>query len=215
MTLSTLQSVLVLRIPEEQLADELPAARRILNLDPGGWSGLAGVGKVLRYQGDRAGLAMLADAGDAYLRTLRNQHPSKLLTAANLFRLAGEQARAEELLRAMRDGLAADPTARDLVEVHVLLGEDRQALDLDQRTPSAGRRGPGLRGAAIVELASARLARDAERCDGVIDWLDSAIRKERETPSGTGHVNLHDWLEVALVIQSELSGSISPRLRLI
>lgn len=202
----------------------MKAVKRQLERRPDGWSARAALGKLLRYAGERRGLGELRAAGETWLAVSggdRSLHT--LMVALSLFRLAGEQDRTNELLRTLHSDLTEIARERGhaaidtgaLVEVCFLLGLDEEAVATNAALLESDRRGmgPRVRYPIVAELAAARAAGDPARCDPVVQWFDDAIRREREAPSGTGGINLHDWLEIALVVQSNLAGEPSPRLR--
>jgi hypothetical protein len=215
--------VLVLDVPAAEIDADRPLAERQLQDSPGGWTGLGRVGKQLRFAGDRRGPALLVEAAEARLVRSRDSSPTALMIPANLLRLAGEHERAEELFLRMHDGIrqgggAVPQGLEHLVEVCYFLGRDQEAIDTSAALQGQRRRaaaGTGLRHPAVADLAAARLAADPARCTPVIDVFDAGIERERRTssPFSAGLPTFYDWLEVALVLQSELSGERSPRLR--
>jgi hypothetical protein len=219
----SLDVMLVLNVPSEGLEAELSLVQRQLEISPGGWSGTAGRGKVRRLAGDREGLKDLAQAAETYMAVSQDSSPTDLMTPANLLRLAGEDARATAVFERMYTGihgLGEQRTSLDdahLVEACFFLGLDEEVIAtasaLQGTRPRSQRPGSGLRHVIVGDLAAARRGQDLAGCGPVIDWFDAAIKRERSTPFDTGHVSLHDWLEVALVLQADLTGQPSPRLR--
>ncbi|PPK94230.1 hypothetical protein CLV92_108132 [Kineococcus xinjiangensis] len=214
MTLDKRETMLVLRVPQELIEAELQLTRRRDALNPGGWSTVASAGKLLRYAGDRGGLDLLHRSAETYVRTMRGRSAHTLLTAANLFRLAGEEDRARELLLEVYRILRDDPEdAEDiLVGVFLLLGRDDQAVAMGELAAADGEAHEDLVYPELAALARARASGNVAACEDVVGRLDRALASAAEGPGSTGGVNLHDWLELALVIHSELSGTISPRL---
>lgn len=220
---NSLDVMLVLNVPSEGLAGELSLVQRQLEISPGGWSGTAGRGKVRRLAGDREGLKDLAQAAETYMAVSQDSSPTDLMTPANLLRLAGDDARARAAFERMYTGihgLGKQRTTLDdahLVEACFFLGLDEEVVStssaLQGTRPRSQRPGSGLRHVIVSDLAAARRGQDPAGCGPVIDWFDVAIKREKSTPFDTGNVSLHDWLEVALTLQSELSGEPSARLR--
>lgn len=223
MTGASLDIMLVLDVAQQTLDAELPLALRELEVLPDGWTGIARMGKLRRLAGDRRGLQDLARAADTYMGVSKDSSPTDLMTPANLLRLAGEDARARAVFERMYRGvheLGEQRTPYDtayLVEVCFFLGLDEEVIAtasaLQGKRPRSQRPGSGLRHVVVADLAAARQAQDPDSCGPVIDFFDAAIKREKPTPFDTGLVSLYDWLEVALTVQSELSGSPSPRLR--
>lgn len=213
MTRTTLVPVLVLDVPSSRVDAELPAARRKLSVSPGGWSGLARMGRLLRYAGERSGFDLLRDAAEAQLAAAGGSVQS-VLNAGVLLRLAGEGRRSDELLQQVYERLSRDQDgAADLLEVCVLLGRDEDAVRVADGL-LAGEDDERLRHGAVAELARGRLQRNAERCAGAVDWFDRAIAAEPRSLASTAvGMSPYDWLEEALVIQSGVSGGASARLR--
>lgn len=175
-------------------------------------------GKLRRFLGDPEGPIDLQRAGDRYLEVFA-ANPD-LLTAANLYRLAGS-GKAYPVLRrlqsALRDRVAEEgpDSGRTgvLVDVCFLLGEDEACAQAWAELSAADPRGVrGLRHEAVARLAEARAAQDVEACDEVVAVFDKGVTKEPDSFYGTGGMNYHDWLEIALVTRAEVSGEPSPRL---
>jgi hypothetical protein len=221
---TSLDLMLVLNIPREEIEADHPFAERQLEISPGGWTGLGRLGKQLRFSGDRHGLELLVQAAETYLSLSGESSPTALMEPANILRLAGDDARATELFARMYRGIheygpEGDPQDKIyLVEACFFLGRDEEAIDtsaaLQGKRPRAAA-GKGLRHPVVADLAAARLAADPAKCQPVIDHFDAGIKRERRTtsPFFAGVPTLYDWLEIALILQSELSGQPSPRLR--
>jgi len=216
--------MLVLNIPEKNIKAEIPAAERKLQRSPDGWSGMARMGKLLRLSGDRRGLDLLREAAERWLAASRNDtRPETLILAVSLLRLAGDDRRCTELLQILHRKLTEsirssgydDTNIAMLVEASFLLGLDEEALETNAASAAVYPKGvpSDLRFPIVAGLAAARSAGDPAGCDPAIRWFDRAIARERESCSDTGDINLHDWLEIALNVQAELSGEVSPRLR--
>lgn len=224
MTGTSLDTMLVLHISPQEIDEELPLVQRELESLPEGWPGVGRMGKLLRLAGDRRGLQMLTQAAETRMKLSGDRSPTALMIPANMLRLAGEQDRSVELFERMYRGIHEH--GRDkipqgdayLVEACFFLGRDQEAIDtsaaLQGKRPRAAA-GKGLRHPVIADLAAARLAGDPAQCKPVIDDFDAGIKRERKTtsPFSAGHPTLYDWLEIALILQSELSGEVSPRLR--
>lgn len=107
-------------------------SRGSLGSRTGGW-GLGTRGKLRRFDGDRSGLADLVAAGHRYLQAF-NSGKAHLLTAANLYRVAGDVDEVEPLLYRLEAELTASVSERGpdavragrLVYVQLLLRQDEQ-----------------------------------------------------------------------------------------
>ncbi len=215
-----MSDVLVLALPPKLIEKARPAVEQEVAWQPDGWMGLGARGKLRRYEGDRAGLADLKLAGDRYLQVFEGRNPN-LLIPANLYRLAGNQ-QAEPLMRRLRDDLTASVAERGpdgvrngrLVYVHFLLQEDEQCQQVWrglQHADPASARGTGFE--PVARLAHARTSRDAAACDEAISALEQGVAKNRNSFTSPGDPGWYDWLEIALIVQAELTGRPSPRLR--
>ncbi|MDP9440804.1 MAG: hypothetical protein M3P34_01195 [Actinomycetota bacterium] len=141
--------------------------------------------------------------------------------AANLLRLAGDKERSVEWLeRALL--LFAESSSRRFdwinqgmqIEGLFLLGRDADAREVCDRIMAETRsRGVKLRLPIVADLADARRMGDAQVCAAVIDWFDRKIKGERVSPVGITGFGLHDWLELALITYSQITGQTSPRLK--
>lgn len=55
-----------------------------------------------------------------------------------------------------------------------------------------------------------------QQCDAAVDWFDGAIAAEPRSLASTAvGMTPYDWLETALVIRSDVAGTVSGRLRTI
>ncbi len=212
--------MLVLALPQTLIDQARPAVERQFARRPDGWIGLGARGKLRRFEGDRAGLVDLQAAGRRYLEVFGNSNPD-LLVAANLYRLAAD-AQAEPLLHRLRDDLTASVAERGpdgvrngaLVYVHFLLGADQQCQQAWQSLAAAdprSSRGTGY--GPVARLAEARATKNLVASAEAIDAFEKGAAKERGSATDPSGPNWYDWLEVALVVQYELSGELSPRLR--
>ena len=194
--------MLVLSLPRDVVEAALPAVERRLARHPDGWSNLAARGRLRRLLGDRGGLDDLRTAADTHLRVFAPD-PS-LLTAANLYRLAGDD-RCQALLERLRaQPVDADLARGVLTDACFLLGDDagvHEALAAME---------PGPRHRAVAKLAAGRARRDLRLLDEAVSAFDRAARAERSP--ATGAMNAHDWLEIALVTRVQVSGEPSDRL---
>ena len=211
--------MLVLQLPRPLVEKALPAAEREVARRPDGWTGYAARGKLRRFLGDAAGLTDLVTAGDRYLELFAGGKPN-LLTAANLYRLAGSD-RAEPLLARLQADLSASVHERGpdatrngvLVDACFLLGQDEQCQQAWTALAAADPRGvKGTRHGAVAQLAHARAQQDLLSCEQAIAAFDAGVAKERASFAGTGGMNFYDWLEIALTVQAELSGQAPTRL---
>jgi len=101
-----------------------------------------------------------------------------------------------------------------LVDVCFLMGLDEEAMEVNTALTAADSRGMrGLRHPVVADLSQARMERDATQAQAVVDYFDAAIARDRESFSDIAPITFHDWLEIALVAHSQLSGEPSPRLR--
>ena len=210
--------MLVLDLPRELLASAFPAVERRLARRPDAWTWVAARGKLRRFLGDPGGLDDLHQAAETYLRLSEGRGQS-LLTAANLLRLAGS-AEATGVLQRLRAQQEAEVAASghesvrggDLIDACFLLRDDEAVryhlAGLLRAEPSGlgGTRYPS------VGLLAGRGRGDVQACDEAVAWFDRLVAREPD-PSGTGGMNGHDWLEIALVVRREVTGVRSDRLR--
>ena len=205
--------MLVLSLPRDLVEAAFPAVERGLERRPEAWTHLAARGKLRRFLGDRGGLDDLRTAAETYLRLMRA--PS-LQTPANLYRLAGDP-RGVALLEQLRDELRAEPVTSStgtgmLVDTCFLLGDDagaQEALAAMERD----RRGlAGLRHRDVARLAAGRATGDVALVDEALVFFERMAHRDRKSFAGTGGMNAHDWLEIALVTRVQVSGEPSDRL---
>jgi len=213
--------MLVLKVPEKVLDAARVYAQRGLARQPRSWADLSGLGKIRRYAGDRGGLAQLREAAESCLElSVGDQNPDAKLPAANLFRLAGDQTRAQEVYTIAYDALAQrfaerGPNSVDtptLMTAAFVLGFDQEVLEARQALSKPNRRpAPTLWYPYVAELARARQSGDPALCDEPIARFDKDIKRGSPTDTAGG-IDAYDWLELALITQSQLAGTISPRL---
>jgi hypothetical protein len=211
--------VLVLALPRALIDSAVPAVQRHLARRPDAWHWVAARGKVRRFAGVRLGLADLERAGDTYLQVFDGRNPD-LLTAMNLYRLAGAAATGRLLERLRRETAAyvaewGHDAVRTgpLIDACFLQGDDERVQSLLAEVRAVDPDGVhGTRYEDVARLARARAARDVAECDTVVDAFDAAVALEADSFSGTGGMNHYDWLEIALVVRSEIAGEVSPRL---
>ncbi len=213
--------MLVLAVDEKTLARERENNELAASLSPDSWSVLANRGRLRRLVGDRQGLDDIRRAAEIALGLPRLTSENVRMEIGYLFRLAGDP-RADEVLQGVYDDLTA--AARDrghsavdtgiLVDLCFLLGRDEEAQQVNAALERADPRGVRrTRHKAVAQLAAARLSRDGAAAEEAIAWFDRAIAKEATSVAARGAPLLHDWLEMALILQSELAGEVSPRLR--
>ncbi len=215
--------MLVLAVDEKTLTREREANDRLASRRPDSWSVLASRGRLRRLVGDRQGLDDIRRAAEISLGLPRPPSENGRLEIGYLFRLADDP-RADEVLQGVYDDLTALARERGhsavdtgiLVDVCFLLGRDREAQEVYDALERADPKGmKGTRHKAVAQLAAARLTGDVAVAvaDEAIAWFDRIIAKEKPSVADYGAPLLHDWLEMALILHSELTGEVSPRLR--
>ncbi len=202
--------MLVLALPRDVVEAALPPVEQRLARRPDGWSNVAARGKLRRLLGDRRGLDDLRAAAGTYLRVQRGA-PS-LLTPANLYQLAGDDERSRELLERLRADLVEEPASGMLVETCFLLGDDEGTQQALADMARDGRGPVGLRHLDVARLAAGRAMGDVALLDEAVGSFDERARRDRAGFSGTGAMNWHDWLEIALVTRVQVTGEPSGRL---
>ncbi len=213
--------MLVLAVEEKTLARERENNELAASLSPDSWSVLANRGRLRRLVGDREALDDIRRAAEIALGLPRPPSEYGRLEIGYLFRLAGDP-RVDQVLQNLYDDLTA--LARDrghsalktglLVEVCFLLGRDQEAqvvYDALERADPKGMKRTRYR--AVAQLAAARLNSDVPAAEEAITWFDKTIAREATSVATTGAPLLHDWLEMALILRSGLTGEVSPRLR--
>ncbi len=219
---ATVRSVLVLDVPRRVLDKRLPDMElaRQQAWDSGNtrerW------GRYHRLLGDPAYVEELTYQAEQTARVLGHKGGG-WVRAANLLRLAGDEDKAREWLEHAEEVFAAAAkshipvdwdTHGHQIEGRFLLGRDAEAGETCEWIKQLRRsKGARLRAPIVADLADARRTRDAEACQAVIDWFDHAIRRYRTHPTDDSAIGLHDWLELALITHSEITGTRSPRLR--
>ncbi len=218
---ATVTTVLVLDVPRRVLDKHLPAmelrtqeawhvcnVREVWALPP-----------APRRPRLRGGAAVRGGATQKRLQL----HRRGWVRAANLLRLAGDEDKAREWLERAEEVFADEAKSHipvdwtshaHQIEGRFLLGRDAEARETCEWIKQLRRsKGARLRAPVVADLADARRTRDAEACQAVIDWFDHAIRRYRAHPTDDSGIGLHDWLELALITHSEITGTRSPRLR--
>lgn len=215
--------MLVLNVPEQELAKEIPAVERQAADSPDSWMTLTRWGRIKRYRGDAEGLVDLAEAARRHEGVFGYAHAWQILHRANLYRLAGRDAECRrELLTARRllESVASDrghdpERTGDLPVVCLFLGDDEAAERIFEEQVAAKKKfgNPQFRYGAVARLARARRLRDAQACRDALEWFEASLKRGRPLYSESGGITGYDWIELGLTIESEITGDVSPRLR--
>ncbi len=215
--------MLVLNVPEQELTKEIPAVEREATIFPDSWAALTRWGRIKRYRGDPQGLVDLAEAARRHEGVFGYAHAWQILNRANLYRLAGRDAEcrrglltARRLLEGVISDRGHDPEwTGHLPAVCLFLGDDEAAERIFEEQVAANQAfgKPQFRYGAVARLAKARRLQDAQACRDARGWFEASMKGEPALYSESGGITTHDWIELALTVESEITGEVSPRLR--